>query len=239
VSLRRVERTWRKLGHEDPLWAILSDPAKKGGGWDEADFFQSGAAEIREVLTRATAVRPGLARRRALDFGCGVGRLTLPLARHFERVDGVDISEPMIARAREYARAVPQCQFYLNARPDLHLFPSGRYDFVYSTLTLQHMKPRYSRRYLGEFVRVLDPGGVLVFHLPTQTSPGGRWYRRAVPRSIRQWAIVHLRRETLPEMHGVPESEVRRTIEAAGGQLHRADPRAGDTLESWLYTVTK
>jgi SAM-dependent methyltransferase len=236
MSFRGVERTWTKLGREDPLWAILSVPEKKGGRWDEADFFASGVAEVREVLARAAAVRPALPRNRALDFGCGVGRLTTAMAQHFRAVDGVDISEPMIARARVYARAVPQCRFYLNVRPELSLFPGGRYDFVYSSRTLQHMKPRYSRRYIGELVRVLAPGGVLVFHLPTKIVAPSRWYKRPLPWSVRQWVV---RQRQLPEMHGVPESKVEQTIEAAGGQLLQTDHPPGDPLESRRYTVTK
>jgi SAM-dependent methyltransferase len=236
MSLRGVERTWTKLGREDPLWAILSVPEKRGGGWAEADFFASGVAETREVLARAVAVRPALPRNRALDFGCGVGRLTIAVAQHFRAVDGVDISEPMIARAREYARAVPQCRFYVNVRPDLSLFPGGRYDFVYSSRTLQHMKPRYSRRYIREFVRVLAPGGILIFDLPTKIVVPSPWYKRALPWSVRQWVV---RRRQLPEMHGVPQSKVERTIEAAGGQLLQTDHPPGEPLESQRYMATK
>ena len=139
-------------------------------------------------------------------------------------------------------------QVYLNTRPDLSLFPGGQYDFVYSSLTLQHMKPRYSRRYIGEFVRVLAPGGLLVFQLHTTVSAEFKrrspWYKRPFPWSVRQWVYIHLRhrRETLFELHGVPEPEVGQTIEAAGGELLLpADPAhtVSEMWESRRYTVTK
>ena len=55
----------------------------------------------------------------ALDFGCGVGRLTQALAEHFERVAGVDIAASMIARARQENRHGDRVRYVVNERSDL------------------------------------------------------------------------------------------------------------------------
>lgn len=164
-----LKRHWGRLGGRDPYWAVLTDPDKRGGKWDVAEFFESGEAEIDAVLAQAdrSGTAPA-ARRRALDFGCGVGRLTQAMAAHFTRCDGVDISKPMLRIAREHNRFPDRCVYHLNAAPDLALFETSTFDFVYSTLVLQHMAPEYSRRYVRELVRVLAPGGLLVFQLPSQ-----------------------------------------------------------------------
>ena len=165
-----LRRHWERLGRDDPYWAVLTDPEKRGGRWDLEEFFRSGMAEIESVLTRAS--RRGLAseRRRALDFGCGAGRLTQALAAHFDRADGVDISASMLDIARRHNRHPDRCHYHLNAAPDLSLFPDASFDFVYTTLVLQHMAPQHSTRYIGELVRVLRPSGVLVFQLPSARS---------------------------------------------------------------------
>jgi SAM-dependent methyltransferase len=178
-----LRRHWERLGRRDPYWAVLTDPDKRGGGWDVAEFFRSGVDEIDSVLERARAlgvVPPG---RRALDFGCGAGRLTQAMAPHFTQCDGVDISEPMLQLARRHNRYPDRCAYHLNAAPDLALFEDRSFDFVYSTLVLQHMEPRYSTHYMRELVRVLAPLGLLVFQVPSQRST------QAPPPSARQTSI--------------------------------------------------
>lgn len=178
-----LQRHWERLGRRDPYWAVLTDPTKQRGGWNLAEFFRSGVAEIDDVLERAARLGIAVSRRRALDFGCGVGRLTHAMATHFERCDGVDISESMLKMARQHNPGSGRCTFHLNASSDLALFDDGSFDFVYSTLVLQHMEPRYSTSYMREFVRVLAPGGLLVFQVPSQRStqepPAGAQQTRA------------------------------------------------------------
>jgi SAM-dependent methyltransferase len=48
------------------------------------------------------------------------------------------------------------------------LFHDDFFDFIYTNIVLQHMRPEYSKAYLKEFLRVLSPGGLLVFQLPTE-----------------------------------------------------------------------
>jgi ubiquinone/menaquinone biosynthesis C-methylase UbiE len=97
----------------------------------------------------------------ALDFGCGVGRLTQPLARRFTSCIGVDISQQMIQRAESLNRYA-QCRYVTNSDTRLP-FADASFVFVYSNIVLQHVPWRLSTDYLREFVRVLAPGGVLVF----------------------------------------------------------------------------
>ena len=147
--------------------AVLTDPR---GNWDRQAFFETGVGEIEGALQRIREVGP-LGDQRALDFGCGLGRLTQPLASHFYRVDGVDISESMITRGRALNRMGERCVFHVNTRDDLALFPDCCFDFVYSSIVLQHIEPKYARRYIQEFFRVLRPGGKAVFQIPSDPVP--------------------------------------------------------------------
>jgi SAM-dependent methyltransferase len=167
VELGALRRHWYRLGRRDPFWAVLTHPAKKRGGWDLDEFFRDGVDEVAAVLHRAARLNLDVSRRRALDFGCGVGRITQALATHFDRCDGVDISRPMLRAAARYNRHPGRCAYHLNAAPDLALFADATFSFAYSTLVLQHMEPRFSRGYIRELLRVLAPGGTLVFQLPS------------------------------------------------------------------------
>jgi SAM-dependent methyltransferase len=171
----------------DPLWAVLSLPDKRHGRWDEAEFFETGEREIRDVLEHARSLGLNVRRGRALDFGCGVGRLAQALLPHFERVDGVDIAPSMLERAKRYNRDPERCFFHLNERPDLALFGDRSFTFVYTSLVLQHLPVELARGYIAEFLRLLAPGGLLVFHLPSEPFPEAA--RSALRRSFVRGAL--------------------------------------------------
>src|SRR5438105_11020119 len=152
MTLEQLQRHWNAFGVSDPFWAILSDPAKRHGGWDTSEFFQTGADWIANVIRYVDSLGVQLGRRRALDFGCGAGRLTQALCDHFDRCDGIDIAASMLELAEQFNRHGERCQYHLNSANDLRLFPDGSFDFVYSLIVLQHMEPQYSKRYIGEFL---------------------------------------------------------------------------------------
>lgn len=195
-DVKVVQETWDHLGRRDPFWAVLTNPGKEGGRWDPEEFFATGRDEIEELLEAVGELLPG--RSRALDFGCGVGRLSQALAEHFDRVDGVDVAPSMVALAEEHAAsreapvgAAERCVFHLNQRPDLSLFGDGTFDLVYSNITLQHMETALAKLYVGEMLRVLVPGGAAVFQLPVE--PRGsrleKWVSERMP-----WLIPWLQR---------------------------------------------
>ena len=99
MSFERHRQDWEHLAEIDPLWAVLTLRGRKGGRWDVDEFFATGEAEVGHVISIAeTLGRPARAER-ALDFGCGVGRLTRALGARFESALGVDISAGMVDQA--------------------------------------------------------------------------------------------------------------------------------------------
>ncbi len=210
---------WERAASEDPYFAVLSDPDKRGGGWDPEAFFRSGAQEVATVLAYVEGLGvPILHDSAALDFGCGLGRLTVPLARRFSRAVGVDVSTSMVARATELHGPSARVEFRQNVREDLRIFEDGEFGFVYSNIVLQHLPPRLARRYVEEFVRVTRTGGMVVFQLPDS-------YREGVAARLRTMLRVRTRLRSLLgrpartssdhvewEMHGTPEPEVRQWL---------------------------
>jgi SAM-dependent methyltransferase len=164
----QLRATWTQLGEVDPLWAILSDPAKEGGRWDVAQFFRSGELDLDGSLRHLDALGVKVTPGPALDFGCGVGRVTQAMSRRFAHSHGVDVAESMIDQANRFNRAPDRCTYHHNPQPDLGLFPDATFDFVYSMIVLQHMAPELAKGYVREFLRVVKPGGVVVFQLPAE-----------------------------------------------------------------------
>jgi ubiquinone/menaquinone biosynthesis C-methylase UbiE len=164
----RYHAQWENLGSHDPYWAVLSDPKKRGGKWDKVEFFKSGHFEIEQVMKNLSRMRVMPVLGSALDFGCGVGRLSRALSQHFEKVVGVDISKSMLEEARLQHSDSPNIQFLHNVGDDLGSISSNTIDLVYSNIVLQHMPPERQLQFICEFCRVLRPGGVAIFQTPSQ-----------------------------------------------------------------------
>jgi SAM-dependent methyltransferase len=179
MRLSALEHVWDRLGRDDPYWAAVTWEGKEHGRWSAEDFFATGAHEIGVIFKAVAEHGWTVGRRRALDFGCGPGRLTQALAEHFESVDGVDIAASMIALARRHNRHPERCRYHHNTAADLRLFESGTFDFVYSSLVLQHMPPEDAKGYVREMMRVATRGGLVVFQIPShrgdsELPPGAR-----------------------------------------------------------------
>lgn len=162
TSLGALKNCWESLAERDALWAILTDSTKVGGKWELAEFMATGEAEIETVVNHLTKINltPDFGGT-ALDFGCGVGRLTQALARSFASCVGLDISQQMIQKA-DALNQYKNCRYLANSSLVLP-FPDGSFSFIYSNIVLQHVPRRFSTAYLAEFMRVLAPDGVLVF----------------------------------------------------------------------------
>ena len=198
MSLDELQRTWDALGRDDPMGVILDYPLRLGQ-WEAEEFFATGELEIDTVLARAKPYGVPKLHGRALDFGCGVGRLTQAMCRHFEGADGVDIAPSMITAARELNRHGDRCRYHLNAERSLP-FDDATFDFVYSNITLQHMPPGLARAYISELARVLRERGLLVFQLPT-----GRRAPRQLPRAAALAELERLRADLVRRGRGRAE----------------------------------
>jgi SAM-dependent methyltransferase len=183
MDLDELQRHWDELGKRDPFWAVLTDPQKKGRKWDPIEFFKTGEEEIACIMEYVESLGFPLPRNRALDFGCGVGRLSQALCGYFKRCCGVDIASSMIELAKTYNRYGNRCQYYVNESDDLRLFENDSFDFIYSNIVLQHMRPKYSKKYIQEFLRTLAPGGLLIFQIPSEPVPERNVNCEALPDS--------------------------------------------------------
>lgn len=187
-ALDRLHDTWDGLAAADPFWAVLSSAEHRLGGWDPERFYATGREEIDTLVGELATLGITVERGTALDFGCGVGRLTRALAGHFTTVIGVDLSARMIDLANELSPE-PNVRYLVNRAENLALLADGSVDFVYTGRVLQHVPPALAERYLAEFVRVLAPGGLAVFQIPSAIR-GGRADEAALPAAAYQAGLT-------------------------------------------------
>jgi SAM-dependent methyltransferase len=227
------------------MWAVLTAPGRKGGRWEPDEFFATGEAEIEHVL--ATAERLGRPARfeGALDFGCGVGRLTRALGRRFAHAVGVDVSAGMVERARRLNADVPACEFRVNDAPDLAAFGDGSFDLAYSSIVLQHLPSSVEiERYVSELLRVTRSDGIVVFGIPRHIPfPWSLQPRRRAYALLRRIGVSEewmLRRTPLTPMRMtvLAEERVRALLARHGATLLHAEPIDEGPVRSLRYYVS-
>jgi SAM-dependent methyltransferase len=218
MNLDEINKNWTALGSADPMWAILADPSKIGNQWSQEEFFESGRQDIRAILERLKSVGLPVSFGRALDFGCGIGRLTQALAEKFELVDGVDISDSMISHAIKLNQFPDRASYHLNKRGDLSLFASNQYDFIFTLICLQHMPRSLQRAYISEFIHLLKPGsGVLYF----QTIHGHGWRAYLPDWSTDLYRKFKYKGQPHIPLYGIPVEEVREQVRRAGAKVEK------------------
>lgn len=228
MSLKQTRKLFEEFGAADPMFAVLSEKSLRGNRWNPDEFFATGRQEIAASLEVAQSLGVPLHKGTALDFGCGVGRLTQALCEYFQEVTGLDISYSMIEAAGKFNQHGERCKYLCNTRADLALLPDKYFDFVYTDKVLQHMHPDFSSAYILEFFRVLKPGGMAMFQIPSgkpvvKGSPGEKWYNLKTGPLRRFWKRVRGMQPV--EMHHIHRSQVEELIDRAGGQLVKAVQR--------------
>jgi SAM-dependent methyltransferase len=168
-----TDKDWKKWGEKDPYFGVVSHPEFGAGSIEQNRevFFNSGEKFIAEVLSQADRYFGGVQQRgSALDFGCGVARLIIPLARRFEHVDGLDVSALMLDEARKNCKlfAVENAKFHLtNGQIDGVHWPR-RYDFVNSYIVLQHIPVRRGYAIINSLLGLLNDRGIAMLHVSTR-----------------------------------------------------------------------
>jgi trans-aconitate methyltransferase len=176
----RSSDDWESLAQTEPFFAVLTDERYLRDRMSEEDrkaFFASGDADIAHLFD--LIARPDFAPSSALDFGCGVGRLTRALTKRVACVAGVDVAPSMLRIARENA---PHATFSTT-------IPSERFDFIVSLIVFQHIPVSRGEELLDELLGCLSDDGVAALHF-TFARPGS--FLRRVARAIRgRVPLVH------------------------------------------------
>jgi ubiquinone/menaquinone biosynthesis C-methylase UbiE len=185
---------WNSQARNDAMTAILSPP--DGSANVESQFELAGQADAEwlRTLMKADAV--------VLDIGCGIGRIEKHLAPHCARICSVDVSDEMIAKARQWTAGRDNIEFHRSSSTDLSMFSDATFDFAFSYFVLQHTDHEDAFLTLREIARVLKPDGRALIQFPNFDSPlygGDAFVRQAVsqekhPARVRMYTRDFVRR---------------------------------------------
>lgn len=165
---RDTDADWRELGQSQPYWGVLSHPDFRTENLTPErveQFYASGPFHIDpmvEDLRRFTGSAPS---GRALDFGCGVGRLAEAMTAYASEVIGLDISPGMLERARARGGKAT----YTDQTPD------GPFDWINSFIVFQHIPPARGEAILEDLLSRLAPNGAVSLHFTIWRDKDKEW----------------------------------------------------------------
>jgi SAM-dependent methyltransferase len=200
---RRIRDTWTELGFDRPHHSVLTGdhflPEFINEGAVE-EFYASGITEvavIESILKRHGFT--GAASKSCIEYGCGLGRVTLALAPKFNAVRGYDISATHLGLAKRRAAQsrIGNVDFIL-CSTETGLDNPVPCDFFYSRLVFQHNPPPLMRTLIASCLGALRPGGIGIFQVPTY-APGYRYRTKEYLASPRA---------TDMEIHFLPQTEI-------------------------------
>lgn len=163
-----TDREWEKFGATDPYFGVITTSKYRMVNMseeDREDFFRSGHDYIKSILESIKKhVDPSFAPKKALDFGCGVGRLVIPLAKVAEDVVGVDVSDSMLSVAKANCEQLSiKNATFIKSDDELSLL-TDTYDLIHSFIVFQHIPARRGMRIFENLLTRLQKGGVCVAH---------------------------------------------------------------------------
>lgn len=154
----RSDKIWESVGARDPYFGVYSH-ARFHGGANKQEFFRSGDEHLEALLPVIKEFSPAFAPKRAVDFGCGVGRVVIPLSPVCGSVVGVDISTGMLDEARRNCRELNNVEF-ARSPEDLQ----GHFDFIHSYIVFQHIRATHGLVLMESLVSRLEEGGIGALH---------------------------------------------------------------------------
>lgn len=168
-SVRDTSVDWEKLAKDNAYWAVLTEDQFRGEPTEEtlAAFFASGEENVSGFLRLIQQSFPDFTPpfETVVDFGCGAGRLLIPMARLAQKAYGVDISSTM----RELATTNGQragVDVTCVDMPEVLVREGVKADWVSSYIVLQHIEPRRGYFLINDLLQCVKPGGVATLHIP-------------------------------------------------------------------------
>jgi len=209
---QRVQRAWTHEGENQPFHSVLADDRFLPEQLNKFEdlFWETGLWEAKGVVDHlADLGLMRLAEATLLEFGCGVGRMTMPFAQEFARIIAYDISEPHLVIARERAAVLGLTNIYTVAIGRDVPTEFEPCDVFYSNIVLQHNPPPIIGHVLRKLIHSLKPGGFGIFQVPVYNVD----YRFNLREVLKSGAPMDT------TMHCYPQAELFSLITQSGARL--------------------
>lgn len=161
---RDTDNDWKVVAETDPFWGVLSQEQFRVDSMDAEKLERFMASGEQYVANLFSLIRkhllPQFAPERALDFGCGVGRLLLPMAKRVSEAVGVDVAPAMLKLCQRHANEAKINNVVLYESDDQLSRVTGEFQLVNTYIVLQHIPPERGYRLIQAMIDRLAIGGV-------------------------------------------------------------------------------
>jgi SAM-dependent methyltransferase len=166
--MAKTDDSWDKFGKVDPYYGVLSDDRFRKStmaGDARAEFFRSGEEHVEKVFdTIRKHIDSDFSPRSVFDFGCGVGRLAIPLARRVAHVTAADVSGAMLSEAaRNCVEQNIHNIAFMKSDDTLDGLPSS-IEFIHSFIVFQHIPTARGLAILNRLLELLVEDGIGALH---------------------------------------------------------------------------
>jgi 2-polyprenyl-3-methyl-5-hydroxy-6-metoxy-1,4-benzoquinol methylase len=187
------KRLWEYYGEETPYFAVITEDKFRTENLSKSakeEFFTSGEEYVekiwREIETHfINTFKP----EKTIDFGCGVGRLLIPLAKRSKKIIGIDISQKMLDETAKNC----QLQGIKNATfiqsDDTLSKLKEKADFIHSFIVIQHINPNIGEKMISKLIDALEDGGIGV--LQTQYADSSPLISRIRYYLYREFSVIY------------------------------------------------
>jgi 2-polyprenyl-3-methyl-5-hydroxy-6-metoxy-1,4-benzoquinol methylase len=164
-----TDEAWKYFGQHDPYWGVVTSDEYRDQVLTEASkqaFFDGGRQHVDELIQAVhTHLDPSFKMETALDFGCGVGRILIPLAKLCKFAMGIDVSEAMLVEAKENCIQQGLANVSLVQSDDNFSQITQKFDFVHSYIVLQHIPPKRGEVIISRLLNMATEGGIVALQL--------------------------------------------------------------------------
>jgi SAM-dependent methyltransferase len=240
-----TDRDWEAWGRNDPYYGVLSSEDFRIDTLTterKQAFFRSGEQHVDALLdTIRTTFSADFRPERSLDFGCGVGRLLIPLAKQSDHATGIDVSPSMLAEAAHNCAEQQVHNVDLVGSNGSLSEAEGEYDLVHSHIVFMHIDPRRGHGIIAALAGKVRPGGFIAVQV-LYSCNASRWKRALVKLRYRLPSLNALRnllrgrplREPAMQLHIYDLPTLLRTLHRRGfvEVLMLLDAFGGDQFDS-------
>jgi len=189
MTSKKVRKIWEAYGATDPYFGVATFERFRSKTLDDEtreEFFRTGEDYVDEIWADVkTHLNNNFNPKSAVDFGCGVGRILIPLAKRCESALGLDISQNMLDLTARNCGEQEVSNVQLALSDDNLSILKDRFDLVHSFIVFQHIEPSLGLRHFEKLVDHLNENGTGVIHLTyaNDSSPFAR-FRFALYRDV-------------------------------------------------------
>ncbi|RJQ64723.1 MAG: class I SAM-dependent methyltransferase [Stygiobacter sp.] len=183
-----TDKHWNKFGEDDPYFGVLSDEKYRLNVFTDSakeEFFSTGYQHVDSIVKKIEVhLNRSFKPNKALDYGCGVGRVLIPLSKYSNEALGVDVSDAMLTECKLNCIKNKITNIRLLNASEYSANFSEKVDFIHSYIVFQHIPVRRGISILLKLLDNLSENGIGVLHFTYSKKNNLNWFIEMIRNNV-------------------------------------------------------